>query len=247
MGLEETPSDALPEVLAVGRTDVTTIVVSMAARHPDGRDAEYLAWHTLDHRPEQHRLAGLRGSLRLVSTPECRSWRAVSDPRYDAVDHVMTYLFADANALEPFGALGAALARGGRRPLRLPTVELGAYRLSGTGAAPRVRAGADVIPWRPARGAYVVVERGSAPAAGLVDISGVAGVWWGSGIPAGRLSSADTGGLQITYCFLDDDPCATAARLDDALRARWATDAVEPLFAAPFHTVVPFEWERHLP
>ena len=36
---------------------------------PTGRDAEYLRWHTLDHRPEQHRLAGVRASLRLVSTP----------------------------------------------------------------------------------------------------------------------------------------------------------------------------------
>ena len=43
--------------------------VSMATRHPDGTDAEYLHWHTLDHRPEQHRLSAVRASLRLVSTP----------------------------------------------------------------------------------------------------------------------------------------------------------------------------------
>src|SRR5262245_45701567 len=179
MGREETPSAALPDVLALGHTDVTTIVVSMATRHPEGRDAEYLAWHTLDHRPEQHRLTGLRGSIRLVSTPECRSWRAVSDARYDAVDHVMTYLFTDPEALEPFGALGAALAKGGRMPLRLPNVELAAYRLDGTDAAPRVCVGADVIPWRPALGVYLLVERGATPASALVDVPGVAGVWWG--------------------------------------------------------------------
>jgi hypothetical protein len=56
----------LPEVLATGATDVRMIFVSMAAREPGGRDAEYLEWHSLDHRPEQHRLAGLRHSLRLV-------------------------------------------------------------------------------------------------------------------------------------------------------------------------------------
>jgi hypothetical protein len=30
----------------------------MSARAPDGRDAEYVEWPSLDHRPEQHRLAG---------------------------------------------------------------------------------------------------------------------------------------------------------------------------------------------
>src|SRR5262245_19583083 len=163
------PSDALPEVLAIGRNPVTTIVVSMAARHPEGRDAEYLAWHTLDHRPEQHRLAALRGSFRVVSTPACRAARAASDGRYDDVDHVMTYLFADAAAVEPFGALGAALARGGRMPIRLPNIELAVYELVGIAAAPRLLAGADVIPWRPTVGAYVVVEQGAAPADDLTQ------------------------------------------------------------------------------
>ena len=69
MELPGTPSDQITEVLATGRGDVTTLFVSMARRHPDGADAEYLRWHTLDHRPEQHRLAGVRASLRLVSTP----------------------------------------------------------------------------------------------------------------------------------------------------------------------------------
>ena len=38
-------SDALPEVLAAGRTAVRTLFVSMSAREVDGRDQEYLAWH----------------------------------------------------------------------------------------------------------------------------------------------------------------------------------------------------------
>ena len=57
MALAGTPSDAVDAILATGRSGVRTIFVSMSARHPDGADAEYLAWHTLDHRPEQHRLA----------------------------------------------------------------------------------------------------------------------------------------------------------------------------------------------
>ena len=60
-------------------------------------------------------------------------------------------------------------------------------------------------------------------------------------------ATADNAGLQFTYCFLDDDPVETAARLHPALDARWAGGAVEPLLAAPFHTLVPHEWERYLP
>lgn len=57
MHLPGTPSDEVTEVLATGNGGITTLFVSMATRHPEGKDAEYLRWHTLDHRPEQHRLA----------------------------------------------------------------------------------------------------------------------------------------------------------------------------------------------
>ncbi len=73
---EGAPSDEVDAILAAGGSGVTTIFASMAARHPDGADADYLAWHTLDHRPEQYRLASLRSSVRLVSTPACRAARA---------------------------------------------------------------------------------------------------------------------------------------------------------------------------
>ena len=163
---------------------MTTAFVAMAGRDPDRRDADYLAWHALDHRPEMHRIAALRGTQRLVSTPACRAARAVSDGIYDAVDHVMTYLFAGRGGLEAMGALAGALGAAGRMPLRLPAVELGAYDLAGTAAAPRVLVGADVIPWRPARGAYVLVEQGVAPAGALTEVPGVAGTWWFRGEPA---------------------------------------------------------------
>ena len=93
MQLPGTPSDEVADVLAAGRGDITTIFVSMATRHPDGADAEYLRWHTLDHRPEQHRLSAVRASLRLVSTPACRSARAAGRDPYESIDHVMTYFF----------------------------------------------------------------------------------------------------------------------------------------------------------
>ena len=245
--LSGTPSEQLPDVLATGSTDITFAFISLSAREPDGRDAEYLAWHSLDHRPEQYRLAGLRNALRIVSTPACRAARAASVERFDAVDHVMTYLFTDPGPIPRFNDLGGALHNGGRMPLRLPTVEFMTADFAGKAASPLAVAGADVIPWRPARGVYLIIENGQASAEDLTDVPGVAGVWWYHGNLAPAPYATDTRGLQVTYCYLDDDPVLTAERLADAVRGRWASGALEGLLAAPFHTLVPFDWSRHLP
>ena len=248
-----TPSDDLPAVLAAGDGEVTTVFVSLSARDPEGRDDEYLRWHSLDHRPEQHRLADLRGSLRFVSTPACRAARAASDERYDATDHVMTYLFVDSSACDRFLALGHALASAGRMPMRLPSVEMDAYTVVGKAAAARVVAGADVIPWRPALGVYLLIEDGAADAGSLIDVDGVAGVWWarsgGDESPAAwsRTGGDDVTPRQATYCFLDDDPVAVAERLRPILEQRWADAELTPRLAAPFFAVVPHAWDRYLP
>ena len=245
--LPGTPSDQLRGVLDTGVTDIGHAFISLSAREPDGRDAEYIEWHSLDHRPEQYRLAELRNSLRLVSTPECREARAASVDQYDAVDHVMTYLFSDLAVLPRFSALGAALNAGGRMPLRLPSVGLMTADLAGKVAAPDAVAGADVIPWRPATGVYLLIEEGHAPADALVDVPGVAGVWSYHGALAPEPFSTDARGRQITYCYLDGDPVATAERLGAAVRQRWDAGDVSGLLAAPFHLIVPFDWTRHLP
>ncbi len=244
--LPGTPSDRLPAVLATGATDVACIFVSMAEREPNGRDADYLEWHSLDHRPEQYRVAGIRHSLRLVSTPACRAARACSSEQYDAVDHVMTYFFSADAAFDQFNALSAALG-GERRPFRLPTVEAGYLRLAGKIAAPAAIAGADVMPWRPARGVYLLVEQGAKSPAELVDLPGVAGIWWHAGGVPPVAGFRDNTGLQISYCFLDDDPLQVAARIAERLQRRWSDGDVVPLLAAPFHQLVPFEWDRYLP
>jgi hypothetical protein len=240
-----TPSDRLPDVLAVGGTDVSTIFVSMSARQAEGRDAEYLEWHSLDHRPEQYRIPGLRHSLRLVSTPTCRERRIASESPYDAVDHVMTYFFTDAGALHPFAQLSDALPAE-RRPLVLPSIEYGVFDLAGTSAAPRAVTGADVIPWRPALGVFLLVERGAGSPAALVEIEGVVGAWWGEGSATETPFRIDRRSLQITYLFLDEEPEAVAELLISSLQRRWAHGPV-PLLAAPFRVVVPFEWDRNLP
>jgi hypothetical protein len=240
------PSDQLPDVLATGSTEATTIFVSMSARHHEGRDDEYLEWHSLDHRPEQHRIAGLRQSLRLVSTPACRARRAVSTHRYDAVDHVMTYFFTGHEALGTFQALSDAIPAE-RRPLTLPSVEYGIYDLAGKVAAPEAVSGADVLPWRPALGVFLLLEQGSGAPGPLIDVDGVAGAWWHRGALVDEPVAVDRRGLQLSYFFLDDDPVAVADRFTAPLAARWSAEDVVPVFAAPFYAVVPFEWDRHLP
>ena len=245
--LAGTPSDEVADVLATGRGDIKTLFVSMARRHPEGRDAEYLRWHTLDHRPEQHRLAGVRASLRLVSTPACRAARALSDERFDAIDHVMTYFFTDQGGLTAFNELSAALGGADRKLPLLPPVQRGVYAVQNKVAAPPIKIGADVLPWWPLRGVYLLMESASTPPADLTDVDGVAGVWSVASQPVdARLASAPPGQL-LTYCFLDDDPVATAERLAPVLANRWERAGVEPLLAAPFHLVVPYEWDRYVP
>ncbi|WP_374024433.1 hypothetical protein [Mycobacterium sp. HNNTM2301] len=247
MQLPGTPSDEVAEILAAGRGHITTLFVSMATRHPDGRDAEYLRWHTLDHRPEQHRLAAVRASLRLVSTPACRSARTIDGGPLDAVDHVMTYFFTDPAGLRGFNELSTALGNAARKIPLLPPVERGVYEVRAKAAAPRVKVGSDVLPWLPVRGAFLLLERGSASPDRLLEVAGVAGVWSAASRQVDANLANAPGGQRITYCFLDDDPVGTAERLRPVLSDRWEAPGVEPLFAAPFFAVVPFEWDRHVP
>jgi hypothetical protein len=152
------------------------------------------------------------------------------------------------DGLKGFSELSTALAQAGRVPYLLPMVERSAYGLNGKLAAPRIKAGADVLPWWPAQGVYVLIERGQRSPAALIDVPGVAGIWWGSSLPMGpRFATAPTEGLQISYCFLDEDPAQTGLRLRPVLEERWAHGSVEPLFAAPLHALVPHEWKRFVP
>lgn len=241
-----TPSDQVPEILATGTTDVKHIFTSLAGREPKGRDADYLKWHTLDHRAEQFRLAGIRHSLRIVSTPACRAARIYADPAYDAVDHVMTYFFGPNAALDQFGALSTALG-GNRRPFTLPSIYAGYFELSGKIASPATIAGADVIPWRAALGVFLLVEKNAQSPEALVDAEGVAGIWWHRGGPPPLPGFADNSGVTITYCYLDQDPLAVTERLYKPLQDRWQNGGGKPLLAAPFFVPVPFEWDRYLP
>lgn len=222
----------------------------MSARSTEGRDAEYLEWHGLDHLPEQYRIAALRSGARWVSTPACRAARAAASPPYDSVDHVVAYLFADPEeaALDTFFALGKDLREAGRMPVLLPPVELGGYQLVDKVAAPRVVVGADVLPWRPQRGVYLLLEDGPpASTAGLLEVDGVAGAWTFAGSASLHERLADTEARSLTLLYLDDDPALVGERLEEPLRERWTAPGAAPLLAAPFMTVRPWAWDAALP
>jgi hypothetical protein len=243
--LAGTPSDDVPAIQASGSPGIQTLFVSMAKRHPDGADAQYLRWHTLDHRPEQQRLARVKTSLRVVSTPACRAARAACAPEFEPVDHVMTYFFTGSDGLAEFDSLSIALRDAGRAPFILEPVQRGVYAVAERFTAPRSRLGSDVLPWMPVLGVYVLVERGTALSKSLAEIPGVAGVWTAQAVTTPFSTAA--AGQQITYCFLDDDPVAVAARLRPALLDRWQSSSAQPLLAAPFYSIVPYEWDRYLP
>ena len=83
------------------------------------------------------------------STPACSAARAASRDRYDAIDHVMTYFFSDLGGLNGFLDLAKALIGADRKLPLLPPVERGVYGDLTKSAAPRVKVGADVLPWWP--------------------------------------------------------------------------------------------------
>jgi hypothetical protein len=229
---------------------VRLAALSMSTRSPDEIEPQYFEWHALDHHPEQYGIEAVRLGQRWVSTPECRAARAIEHPRFDAVDHIMQYLFADPidQALDEWFALGAQLGKAGRMPLRLPAVELAGYELIDRCASRDALVRAEVVPWRPARGAYLLIEQGEHPVglSSLCDVAGVAGVWrYRGGVYHERF--ADTTGLTLSVIYLDGDVVETAKRLGDVLTRAWGSNASTPMLAAPFATVVPWEWDRTLP
>jgi hypothetical protein len=184
----------------------------------------------------------------MVSTPACRAARAASDARYDEADHLQSYFFSSLSAMNSFNDLNVALQNAGRAPYLLPLVERAVYRVDGMAAAPRIKVGADVLLWWSAKGLYFMIERGGAAVADLLDVPGVGGAWWGGAEPLEPpFTTRDNSGLHVSYLFLDDEPADVAERLRPRLEHRWSTTGSQPLLAAPFHSLVAYEWDRYLP
>ncbi len=234
---------------------VELAAMSLSASSPSGDDAPYLEWHQLDHMPQQYEIPGLLYGQRWASTPECRAARAVQSERFEPTNHVVQYLFGEpvAQAIDDWFTLGAHLGQVGRFPHRLPAVMLGGFDVVDCHAAASALVTAEVVPYRPNRGMYLVIERpddANAPAPWtdehveqLLAIDGVAGLWtFASGTV--RPDRLDTTGYRIAVCYLDDDPVAVAGPVANVVNERWEHAGVTPEFAAPFVSVRAWEWDR---
>lgn len=236
--------------------------LSLTRASPSGDDGPYLAWHQLDHMPEQYRLPGLVLGQRWASTPACRAARSVEAEGWSAVEHVVCYLMGEPvdRTVDDFLALGRELAEVGRYPLVMPSHYRGAVRLVDTMAAPRVLVSPEVIPFRPHRGVYLVVEQpegtpsadasegdlGRLPAgvlSGLGQVPGVAGAWAYATSPDLRRPMFTDGILRTTVCYLDDEPVAVAERLAATIPDLWRATGTTVVLAAPFESVVRWDWE----
>ena len=51
----------------------------------------------------------------------------------------------------------------------------------------------------------------------------------------------------MTVCYLDDDPATVGARLAPVLERAWENAPVRPLLAAPFESMMRWDWDRFGP
>ena len=251
------PGTTLPD--APVTTAVEFAVLSMSAPSATGEDAEYLAWHMLDHLPEQYRIDSLRLGSRWVVTEACAAARAAAAPGFDDVAHLVAYLFTApvAAGLDQFFGLGKALHDVGRMPFSLPRRHVGGYEVTSRRANPAAGVIADVVPWRPTRGLYLLVEEvaeaSSGPAwtddelAGLAGRAGVAGAWAWSGTSGLHPAFSDAAGTSLVLAYLDERPDEVGAALRPLLERRWASGRATPLLATPMVSVEPWRWDAALP
>jgi hypothetical protein len=218
----------------------------------------YNEWHQLDHMPEQYPIPGMAFGQRWVSTPACRAARVVDGPPLAAVHYVTLYLMTEPvqETLEEFHALGGRLREVGRFHQHRRALLSGPFDIETVAAAPRVLISAEAVPYRPNRGAYVVVEdlpgtsdsvgppESVGPAANverLLHQPGVAGVWTFVSDEERRMAWRP-GRHRITVCFLDDDPTGTSSSLDEVVR-QWRPDSGAVVHAGPLESVIPWQWD----
>lgn len=240
---------------------------SFSHSSPTGDDRPYLEWHQMDHMPEQYQLPGLLLAQRWASTPACRAARAAESGDWSKVEHVVCYLMGNPvdETIDEFLTLGRHLAELGRFPHSLPSQYRGGLRLLEAVASPRVLVSAAVVPYRPHRGVYLVVEEVSSSPAdraardaslrqlhtdvlpSLVSVPGVAGVWTYGTTPSIRRSMFSEGDYQITACYLDDDPASVGEKVGSLFTERWSSGPVQPVLASPFESLLSWDWARFHP
>ncbi len=233
---------------------------SLTRHSKTGDDRPYLEWHQLDHMPEQYQLPGLVAGQRWGSTPSCRAARAVESGDWSLVEHVVCYLMGNPvdETIDEFLTLGRHLAELGRFSHSMPAQYAGALRLLEAHASPRVLVSDEVVPFRPHQGIYLIVEEPTDRTAQdaylqrrhtellpeLVSVPGVAGAWTFATSSAIRRPSFTEGAYRMTLCYLDDEPAAVGERLQPLMARVSATEPVRLVLAAPFESVVRWDWDR---
>jgi hypothetical protein len=233
---------------------------SMSSQGGEDGDRDYLRWHQLDHMPEQWQISGIQWGQRWASTPRCRSARAAEEGEWAELAHVVTYLMREPieQTLDEFFSLAQHLRDQGRFPFMLASLFQGALRLLETHAAPRALVSPGVVPFRPNRGVYVILEEPADLDAWdayqqavhqevlpeILAVPGVAGAWvFATTSPLRHREIYTPGRYRITVCYLDDEPADVGERLAEPLRRSW-TAATRPLLAAPFESVTKWDWDR---
>jgi hypothetical protein len=251
-------SDDDTGISASGPGDVAAGFIGFYRRHPEGRDAESIRWHQFDHMPEQFRLPGLRHGQRWVATPACRAARRAQEPPFDQAVVAQHYLFAEpvTQSIKAFVDLGATLTAAGRRAFSPPPVENVYYEVGERLRNPGGVVSAHALPWRPAHGVYVVVERKGASDAeraadaaarqALVKLDGVAGAWRFES-PTRDLGGDPRPDQAVSVFYLYQDPVVMAGPIGEALERHWAVTGRRARLAGPFYVVRPLEWDRYLP
>jgi hypothetical protein len=255
----DTTGDGHAPQLAARANRVKLGFFSFTHASPTGDDRPYLEWHQLDHMPEQYRLAGLVLGQRWASTPECRRARAAEVEGWSSVEHAVCYLMGEPvdETVDDFLHLGRELAEVGRYPQVMPSHYRGALPLVEAAVAPRVLVSSQVVPFRPHRGVYLVVDEPESSrdeelvrvmradaAPELLSVPGVAGVWSYATSAAMRRRMFTEGDLRVTVCYLDDEPAAVAGQLSETVDRLWALQPARLLLAAPFESVLRWDWEH---
>jgi hypothetical protein len=238
---------------------------SLSHHSPGGDDRAYLEWHQLDHMPEQYQLPGLLFAQRWASTAACEAVRAAAVDDWAKTAHVVCYLMGNPldETIDEFFILGRALAEMGRFSQSLPKQYLAGLRLLHAQASPRALISDEVVPYRPNRGIYLIVEEPTDTDAGvqdeyiqrmhaealptLVSVPGVAGALAFGTSPAIRRDTFSPGTYRITTCYLDEDPATVGERLAPVLNDIWKDAPVRPLLAAPFESMMIWNWDRFAP
>lgn len=222
----------------------------------------YNEWHQFDHMPEQFQIPGVVFGERWVSTPACTAARLASSDQLAPIHYMALYLMAEpvGPTLDQFQELGARLGALGRFHRQRHSHLSGAWHFLQADAARRVLVSPEVVPWRPAKGVYVIVEEpvGETPdkeaidrwvqevnttqVPAMLDVPGVVGVWSFGLSPVYRRDNWSPGRARITVSWLDDDPLKVAESLGPVVARRWDDAPVRPLLAGPMEKVIPGSW-----